>query len=407
MRQGMNEAVQAVRGKQEISLYPTEHDFPEGLSLSTIGSEFPIKQNRCYLNNASIGALSTAVIAAVDRFMADVRDNGRNEYPNWCRYADTAIKDRLARLIGAKRSEIAFIKNTTEGLVTVANGYRWREGDNVVIADIEYPSNVYCWMKLAQRGVELRWVKNRQGRILVDDIRALMDDRTRIVSLSAVQFSNGYRQDLESTAALCKERGALLNLDGIQWVGALEIDVERLGIDFLSVGGHKWMLAPIGTGFFYCRQSALEELDPPNVGYHSVGKHEDHMDYELVYRPDAGRFEEALVNFPGIWGLDAAVRIQLALGPAQIERHILELTGIAAEGLRSQGYEIVSPWGERERSGILSFRHPSLGAELIAEQLRAAKVDLAVRGGALRISPSYYNDALEISRFLASLPKTQ
>jgi cysteine desulfurase/selenocysteine lyase len=349
--------------------------------------------------------MSVPVIAAVDRFMADVRDNGRNEYPNWCKFADTEIKDRIARLIGAKRSEIAFIKNTTEGLITVANGYRWRKGDNVVIADIEYPSNVYCWMKLAQRGVELRWVRNRHGRILVDDIRALMNERTRVVSLSAVQFSNGFRQDLESTAALCKERGTLLNLDAIQWVGALTIDVERLGIHFLSVGGHKWLLAPIGTGFFYCRRSVLEELDPPNVGYHSVGKHEDHMDYELVYRPDAGRFEEALVNFPGIWGLDAAVRMQLALGPEEIERHILNLTQRAAEGLRARGYEIVSPVGPNERSGILSFRHPSLGAEGIAERLKVAQVDLAVRGGALRISPSYYNDAQEIDRFLSALPR--
>jgi cysteine desulfurase / selenocysteine lyase len=397
-------ALAALADADTTSLFAREQEI-DGLSLETVGHEFPIKSRRCYLNNASIGAMSVPVIAAVDRFMADVRDNGRNEYPNWCKFADTEIKDRIARLIGAKRSEIAFIKNTTEGLITVANGYRWRKGDNVVIADIEYPSNVYCWMKLAQRGVELRWVRNRHGRILVDDIRALMNERTRVVSLSAVQFSNGFRQDLESTAALCKERGTLLNLDAIQWVGALAIDVERLGIHFLSVGGHKWLLAPIGTGFFYCRRSVLEELDPPNVGYHSVGKHEDHMDYELVYRPDAGRFEEALVNFPGIWGLDAAVRMQLALGPKEIERHILNLTQRAAEGLRARGYEIVSPVGPNERSGILSFRHPSLDAEGIAERLKVAQVDLAVRGGALRISPSYYNDAQEIDRFLSALPR--
>jgi selenocysteine lyase/cysteine desulfurase len=397
-------ALAALADADTTSLFAREQEI-DGLSLETVGHEFPIKSRRCYLNNASIGAMSVPVIAAVDRFMADVRDNGRNEYPNWCKFADTEIKDRIARLIGAKRSEIAFIKNTTEGLITVANGYRWRKGDNVVIADIEYPSNVYCWMKLAQRGVELRWVRNRHGRILVDDIRALMNERTRVVSLSAVQFSNGFRQDLESTAALCKERGTLLNLDAIQWVGALAIDVERLSIHFLSVGGHKWLLAPIGTGFFYCRRSVLEELDPPNVGYHSVGKHEDHMDYELVYRPDAGRFEEALVNFPGIWGLDAAVRMQLALGPKEIERHILNLTQRAAEGLRARGYEIVSPVGPNERSGILSFRHPSLDAEGIAERLKVAQVDLAVRGGALRISPSYYNDAQEIDRFLSALPR--
>lgn len=389
------------------ALFPGNEDGIEGLSFATVADEFPIKQRRCYLNNASIAAMSLPVIAAVDCFMHDVRDNGRNEYPNWCRYADTSIKERIARLIGAKRSEIAFIKNTTEGLGFVANGFPWKAGDNVIIADIEYPSNVYCWVKLAKLGVEVRWVKNRQGRIGVDDIRDLMDGRTRIVSLSAVQFSNGYRQDLESTVALCNERGVLLNLDGIQWVGALAIDVERMGIHFISVGGHKWLLAPIGTGFFYCRESVMDRIDPPTVGYHTVDKHEDHMDYDLVYRADAGRFEEALVNFPGIWGLDAAVRMQLKLGPAEIERHVQTLTSRAAEGLRSRRYEIVSPFGDDERSGIVSFRHGGIPAPTIAERLKDSGVDLAVRGGALRISPSYYNDPQEIDRFLEALPTTQ
>ena len=387
----------------EPALYPGDADGPANLSLATAGREFPIKQRRCYLNNASIGALSLPVIAAVDRFLHDVRDNGRNEYPNWCQYADTAIKQRIARLIGAKASEIAFIKNTTEGLGFVANGYPWQRGDNVIIADIEYPSNVYCWVRLAKLGVEVRWVRNHQGRIRVDDIRALMDARTRVVSLSAVQFSNGYRQDLDSTVALCNERGALLNLDGIQWVGALGIDVERIGIHFLSAGGHKWLLAPIGTGFFYCRESVLDRIEPPTVGYHTVDKHEDHMDYDLVYRAGAGRFEEALVNFPGIWGFDAAVRMQLALGAAQIEQHVLALTDRAAEGLRSRGYDIVSPFGDDERSGILSFRHRDIEAGGMADRLRTRGVDVAVRGGALRISPSYYNDAQEIDRFLETL----
>lgn len=380
---------------------------PHGIgrqTLASVGSLFPIKAKRCYLNNASIGALSLPVVGAVESFLANVRDNGRNDYPRWCDHADTAVKDRIAQLIGAQRSEIAFIKNTTEGLVAVANGLDWKHGDNLILPDIEYPSNVYCWMKLARRGVEIRWVKNREGRISIDDIRALIDSRTRLVSISAVQFSNGFRHDLEATATLCHEKGVLLNLDAIQWAGVLAIDVERLGVHFMSVGGHKWMLAPIGTGYFYCRRDALDLLDPPSVGYHSVGKHEAHMDYELTYRPDAGRFEEALVNFPGIWGLDAAVRMQLQLTPAAIEGHILGLNEHAAEELRRRGYEIVSPFGPGERSGNLSFRHPTRPGEEIEARLKEAGVDLAIRGGRMRISPSYYNDVAEIDRFVAALP---
>ncbi len=393
-----------VRGAERgLVAAPTEQ-LPSA-DLVSIRDEFPIKARRCYLNNASIGALSNPVIAAMNTFLADVRDNGRNNYPNWCRHTDTEIKSRIARLIGAAADEIAFVKNTTEGLVTVANGLDWRAGDNVIIADIEYPSNVYCWMRLQRLGVELRWVKNRQGRVLVDDIAPLMDQRTRLVSLSAVQFSNGFRQDLDATGELCSRNAVMLNLDAIQWVGALALDLGRYKVDFMSVGSHKWLLGPIGSGFFFCRRNVLDRLDPPSVGYHTVGKHEDHMDYELTYRPDAGRFEEALVNFPGIWGLDAAVKIQLALGPEVIERHILELIAKAADGLQHRGYAIVSPRGPGEGSGILSFRHPGIAAETIAQRLAEAGVDLAVRDSALRISPSYYNDESEIERFLEALPR--
>lgn len=372
--------------------------------LATIRAEFPIAKNRAYLNNASIGPLSNPVVAAVDAFMDDVRQNGRNNYPHWCKYADNEIKTKIGQLIGATKDEIAFVKNTTEGLVNVANGLDWRPGDNVIIADIEYPSNVYCWMRLAKLGVEVRWVKSKSGRVLIDDIRQLIDSRTRLVSLSAVQFSNGFRLDLAGLSELCKQTGVLINLDGIQWIGALRMDLSQYNIGFLSAGGHKWLMAPIGTGIFYCRKDLLDALEPPNVGYHSVDKSEDHMDYDLTYRPNAGRFEEALVNFPGIWGLEAAVDILLGLGSDRVERHLLDLTRYAAEGLRKRGYSIISPFGENERSGILSFNHDKISAEQIAELMADAKVDLAVRGGALRISPTYYNDKNDIDRFLNALP---
>lgn len=388
----------------ENPLFAPDPDGVRGISLETVGSLFPIKQKRVYFNNASIGALSLPVVASVERFLANCRDNGRNDYPSWCHHADTTIKDRVAKMIGAKRSEIAYIKNTTEGLVFVANGLDWKDGDNVILPDFEYPSNVYCWMKLEARGVNIRWVKNRDGRVLVDDIRALIDDRTRLVSLSAVQFTNGFRQDLEATAALCKEKGVLLNLDAIQWVGALEMDVVKYGVDFMSFGGHKWMLAPIGTGIFYCREGALDLVEPTSVGYHSVDRGEDHLEYLLDYRPNAGRFEEALVNFPGIWGLDAAIRVQLELTPRAIEKHIHGLNSHAAEGLLRKGYKIYSPFGEGERSGNLSFLHPTISPDDIDVRLRDAGIDLAQRGGRLRISPSYYNDLSEVDQLLAVLP---
>jgi selenocysteine lyase/cysteine desulfurase len=348
--------------------------------------------------------MSNPVIAAVNAFLADVRDNGRNNYPVWCDTADHAIKGRIAQLIGANTDEIAFIKNTTEGILIVANGLDWKPGDNVIIADIEYPSNVYCWMNLQRRGVNVKWIKSESGRFYAKDIAALIDRRTRLVSLSSVQFINGYRADLQKIGELCRKHRVLLNIDAIQHLGALDLDVSSLAIDFLSAGGHKWLMAPIGTGIFYCRQSSLNCLQPVNIGYHSVfNKSEDDIDYDLTLKPDAGRFEEALVNFPGIWGLDAAVRILLELGMPAVEAHILKLTRLADEGLRSKNYEIVSCFEDAERSGILCFRHPAIATDEIANRLQSAGIHLAIRGDALRLSPSYYNDEDEIDHMLEAL----
>ncbi|CAD6560744.1 aminotransferase class V-fold PLP-dependent enzyme [Paraburkholderia sabiae] len=395
-----------VAEKQELSLplTPFRDDSPLDLSLENVREVFPITRSRAYLNNASIAPASTLVMSAMDHFMSDVRDNGRNRYPLWCDYAETAIKGRVGAMIGAKASEIAFVKNTTEGLVTVANGLDWRKGDNVLLPDIEYPSNVYCWMKLAKLGVEIRWIKARNGRIELDDIAALMDSRTRLLSLSAVQFSNGFKQDLAAVSELCSKKKVLLNLDAIQWVGNQALNLAEIHVDFLSFGGHKWFLAPIGTGIFYCNEKSIDLLDPPSVGYHTVDRGEAHMDYILDYRPGAARFEEALVNFPGIWGLDAAVRMHLAVTPIAAQEKIASVVSYAAERLQSRGWRIISPRSHPgETSGLLSFTKESLDVEKVAKSMNSAGVDLAVRAGALRISPSFYNDESDIDRMMAAL----
>jgi cysteine desulfurase/selenocysteine lyase len=225
-----------------------------------------------------------------------------------------------------------------------------------------------------------------------------------VISLSAVQFSNGFRLDLDALCELRDQHGVLVHLDAIQHLGALVMDVSRHPVDFLSAGGHKWLLGPIGSGMFYCRSSSLEQLRPSVVGYHTVDKPLDHADFELTPRPGAARFEEALVNFPGVYGLDAAIQILLELGPDEVESRVLELTSVAMEGLRTKGYAITSPTGARERSGIVAFRHPTKAAADVDRTLQRRGVDVAVRRDTLRISPSYYNDADEIDRFLRALP---
>ena len=375
------------------------------MDIESVRKEFPIKQKMIYFNNASIGPMSNQVISSITNFLNDVRDYGRLHYPEWCHYADTIIKGNIAKFIGADRSEIAFVKNTTEGILIVSNGLDWKPNDNVIIADIEYPSNVYCWMNLERKGVSIKWVRNRAGRILIEDIEELIDKNTRLISLSAVQFSNGYRIDLERLSHLCRKKKILLNLDAIQYLGALHIDLSKYHIDFLSAGGHKWLLGPIGTGIFYCNGDSMNTIHPHNVGYHSVDKPEDHLDYDLTFRPNAGRFEEALVNFPGIWGLHEAIKMFLELGTENVEKYIFNLVSHAIDGLKAKGYEIISPQGEKERSGILSFRHSTISSQEIYDNLVKNEINVAIRAGNLRMSPSIYNDHEEIERFLRILPR--
>lgn len=371
--------------------------------LGDVGTQFPIKRERVYFNNASIGAGSYRVTKAITDFLADVQNHGRRNYPNWCQYADDTAKSRAAQLIGADPSEIAWVPNTTQGIGIVANGLDWKAGDNVITADIEYPSNVYPWLNLRPRGVEVRFVEAHDGRVETAAIEALVDGRTRLVSLSSVQFSNGFRLDLDGLCELREKHGFLVHLDAIQHLGAVTIDVANHPVDFLSAGGHKWLLGPIGSGIFYCKNASLEHLRPAVVGYHTVDKPLDHGEFELVPRAGSGRFEEALVNFPGVYGFDAALQTILELGPDRVESRILDLTSLAIEGLRSKGYAILSSTRVRERSGIVSFRHPSLPAADIDRRLQSSGIDVAVRRNALRISPSFYNDSDEVERFLDAL----
>jgi selenocysteine lyase/cysteine desulfurase len=371
----------------------------------TIAAQFPIKRSRIYLDTASIGPLSEGVTAAVGRMMSDARDNGGVNYPVWRNEVERGVRSAVAALVGAEPRDLAFVKNTTEGLLIVANGIDWREGDNVIVPDIEYPSNVYCWLHLARHGVAVKWFPARIGRLPSEDLERLIDRRTRLVTLSGVQFSNGYRHDLTKAASICRQRGVLLNVDAAQWIGALALDATKEGVDFFSTGGHKWLHGPIGTGFFYCARDRLESLVPSNIGYHSVDKDDDHLDYELKFRDDAGRFEEALINIPGLVGLGAAVELLLAIGPRRIEERILALTGMLIEGLQARGYLVVSPLGEGERSGIVSFRHARIGVEDIVTRLHEAGVEVAGRVGAVRASPSFFNDHGEIDAMLEALPK--
>jgi selenocysteine lyase/cysteine desulfurase len=365
-------------------------------------TEFPATKELLYLNSAAISPMSTRVRAAIDEVNdLFVRKGILAEEEVCARVA--AIRESAARLIGAYPGEIAFTRNTTHGVLLAANGIRWKAGDNVVMPSIEFPANVYPWMGLFEKGVELRMVEPDDGVVTAEMLIDVCDRKTRAVTASLVQFSTGHRIDCEELGRYCRNRGIFLNIDAIQALGALKIDVKRCGIDFLSCGGHKFMLATPGIGIFYCRAELIDTIDVAYPGWTGVVNSRDFLNYDLTWRGDAARFEEGSSNFQGIYGLGASIDRFLEIGPEITEERILFLTGLLAEGLEKRGYTVTSPFGEGERSGIICFTHPRMKSADIHGRLAARSVACSLREGAVRLSPHIYNVEEDIERFFEKL----
>jgi selenocysteine lyase/cysteine desulfurase len=366
---------------------------------------FPVMESCVYLNHSAIAPLSRPVQAAMQRIV-QAQALGSVGRPEWIATV-APFKEKAARLINAAPEEIAIVRNTVEGLSTVSAGLGWREGDNVVTDDIEFPANIYPWLNLEPRyGVKTKLVPHRDGKVLADDLIAACDDRTRLITVSFVQFSNGYRADLDRLGELAERRGIRLCVDAIQGLGPLTLDVRRARIDFLACGGHKWLLGPIGAGFFYVRSDRQAELWPAETGHLGVFQNtEKYTEYNLTFRPTAEKFEGGVHNYLGVAGLDAALQMMLDVGPEQVERAVLALTDDLCAELGRRGFRLLSHRGPGEKSGTVAFvsdRHPS--AQLHA-RLTEAKVIVSLREGAIRVAPHFYNTTDDVEALLRALPR--
>lgn len=372
---------------------------------NAIRKEFPVTENYIYFNHAGVSPLSNRVVEAANDYLAVISKHGiaREASIQFAKtIADT--RARLARLINAEADEIAFIKNTTQGILIAANGIDWCEGDNVVTANVEFPANVYPWLNLARRGVTTRFVQEKEARIPVEDIERVIDHRTRAVSISFVEFASGFRNDLKAIGQICQEKDIFFIVDAIQGLGALDIDVKKCKIHIMSSDGHKWLMGPEGAGCFYCSKEILDKVIPGNVGWNSVINRAAYLEYDLTLRADAQRFEEGSLNVMGIYALRAAVDLILEIGIQNIEARILALTDLLIEKLREKGYQIVSSLIPKERSGIVCFRSRRYSSAELCRRLTDNKVIVSDRAGSVRVSPHFYNSEEEIERMIEVLP---
>ena len=364
--------------------------------------QFPVTEKYIYLNHAGVAPLPLCVHQAMGRFLDDATNNGAVNSRRWEATAE-ACRGNAAKLINADIDEIAFMKNTSQGIIIAANGIDWREGDNIVTTAVEFPANVYPWWSLKRLGVETRMVPEQKKRVHIEDIEAAIDERTRCVTISHVEFASGFRNDIAAIGDICRKRGLWFVVDAIQSVGAIDLDVKTCNVDILAADGHKWLLAPEGAAIFYCAKEKQDALINTNVGWAGVVNPRDFLNYDFTPQPAATRFEEGSYNSVGLYGLGAAIELLLDVGIPNIEQRILDLTDRLIEGLRSKSYRLLTPTGESERSGIVVFESDCYTAADLVERLRRENVIGAERAG-VRLSPHFYNSEAEIDQVLEVLP---
>lgn len=366
---------------------------------------FPVTRYAIYFNHASNGPLPRPTARTMHSYIDDTSNYGNISYERWSVYEEGAHR-RIAHMIHARPDQVAMTASTGDGMMMIAQGLRWQAGEQVVTAECEFPSNVYPWLNLAEQGVETRFVAMHEQRIRVEDVLARITDRTRLVSLSLVEFTTGFRNDIAAIARYCHERGIVCGIDAMQALGALDIDVQALDVDYLAAASHKWLLCPQTTGILYVADSLLERLSVARRSWLSVETPFDFFNYDQPPKKGAARFEHSSTNRMPIVALDASLGMFESIdgGMPAVEARVLGLTGHAIAGLERLGYPVVSPRGDGERSGIVCFLpHPSrpeMTPQQLVDELAAHRIYAAARSNVARISPHFYNTIEEIDTLL-------
>src|SRR4051794_30713945 len=379
---------------------------------SYVGNEeaFPVLRAWDFFNHAGVCPLPTVVSDAIRAYALQAETEA---YLGGTWYKDIEhLRQTAAAMMNAHRDEVAFVKNTSEGISIVASGIDWQWGDRIVTTAVEYPANVYPWMEQVRaRGCKLIMVReetdaNGARHVPVERIlQEAADPRTRLVALSHVEYASGQRHDLAKIGEYCRSEEKLFCVDAIQTLGVLPVDVQAMKIDYLSADGHKWLLGPEGAGVFYCRRELIERTRPVMVGWMNVVDANDYGNYDYTLKPDAGRFECGTYNVPGLLGFKASLELLKSVGIGPISERVRRLTNHLIDRLLAKGYQIVSPRTGEAWSGIVSFTSPTHNHEQIVLRLRKDhRTEIALREGRLRASPHFYNTEQQIDRLVEHLP---
>ena len=369
------------------------------INWAAVRKEFPVTENFIFFQGNN-GALSLTGAKAVEKWI-DMQLNcplANDEREHICKGARNAV----AKLIGALPEEIALMRSTNECINLIAGGFDLQKGDKVLVTDSEHPNGIFPWLFLEHKGVETVFVKSKGGVVTVEDLEALVDNKTKVFQVSAVTFSRGNANDLKALGKFCRDKGVIMVVDAMHAVGALPLDVESMYIDIMASGGQKLLHTMAGIAFLFCSNRVLERITPSSAGQLSLIDAKDvtreDYSYEIRFKKSAARFEQGVENLLGMMLLQSNIEQILELGVENIRRRIWEINDLMSSGLQKRGITVTSPTEGPLRSPLVAFNHPR-GDELY-KWLRENGVRMSCRRGVLRASLARYNNEEDIEKFL-------
>lgn len=349
--------------------------------------------------------MPSVTVEAVLSQLKDASENGTVNYLEWISTKQRA-RQLVAQMLNVRAEQIAFMRNTSDGFASVANGMRWQKGDNIVTFAKEFPANFYGWRRIRDEfDVELRLCPERDGRIDLDEFISLIDADTKLVSISAVQFASGFRADLEKIGAAARKADALFAVDIIQGFGAMPFDLPAQMVDIASGASHKWLCSPEGCGILYLSDRARERVKPTLVGWISVEEPWDFDDFEQEFKPNALAWESGTSGSSLFYGLEQSLKLLGEAGAENIQNYLENLTDYLCELIAGKNYEIISSREKSEKSQIVCIRHRNgLTSNEIAARLQNEKIIISPRGERLRIAPHFFNNRQDIEKLADELP---
>jgi selenocysteine lyase/cysteine desulfurase len=384
------------------------------MNLNEVRKQIPLLARNVYLDNAGAGPPPIAVYDAMRSFLDEWRDYGE-KWEAWLLEVVRARKE-FGRLIGAGVDDVACVPNVTSGLAAIASALRLKPGQNVVVSELNFPTNVYMWHSLKEKGLisEVRVLKAENGKVPISSFEKAVDDKTAAVSVDYVSWINGCREDIPNVTRITHSHGALMIVDAFHAVGVFPVDVQRLGVDVLTCGTYKWLMGPHGTAFLYVSHEASDKLEPSIVGWHGISDSvvaRVQSKQDTFGRPfdlrgvdpakDATRFEWGTWSVITVAGARAAIEFTQKYSPDYRAPRIERLNGRLLDGIRKKMNKITSPEGKERRSGIVTFEVDE--AVKVAQRLQQEGVVVAARVNVLRVSPHFYNTEEEIDILLEKI----